>query len=53
MLFRSAPGATLVLEFGRRKRATFELEPGDIFVQSRPFSYLLQAPRETTPESRP
>ena len=52
----TAPGSTLVLEGGRKRRTTFELVPGDIFVQSRPFSYLLQAPRPKappTPESRP
>jgi hypothetical protein len=48
----TAPGATLVLEHGRRKRSTYELEPGDIFVQSRPFSYLLQAPRTETTDPR-
>jgi hypothetical protein len=52
----TAPGSSLVLEGGRKRRTSFELVPGDIFVQSRPFSFLLKAPRskaQPTPESRP
>ena len=41
-------GCTVVMEFesrmpgaNRRQRQTYELKPGDKFVKSRPFSYLL------------
>jgi len=47
------PGCSLVLEDGRRRRTSFELEPGDIFVQSRPFSFLLQAPRSKEAAGQP
>ncbi|MEE8105649.1 MAG: hypothetical protein V3T86_08965 [Planctomycetota bacterium] len=40
----TTPGASLTMEFSRRRRQTFELRPGDIFVQSRPYSYYLQSP---------
>lgn len=36
------PGAALVMEFQRGRRQRFELQPGDVFVQGRPYSYLLR-----------
>ena len=36
------PGGWVVMEFGRGRRQRFDLEPGDVFVQGRPLSYLLQ-----------
>lgn len=36
------PGCSVVLEFGRGKRETFDLSPGDFFVHGRPFSYVLR-----------
>jgi len=38
----TAPGCTVMLEFGNHRRRVFRLQPGDYFVQSRPFSYVLQ-----------
>jgi len=35
-------GAFLVMEFRRGRRERFDLEPGDVFVQGRPLSYLLK-----------
>jgi len=39
----TTPGASLIMEFDRHRRQTYELRPGDIFIQSRPYSYLLQS----------
>jgi len=39
------PGCVVVFENERRERTTWELEPGDRFVNSRPYSYVLLAPR--------
>ncbi len=38
----TTPGASLTMEFDRHRRQTYELRPGDIFIQSRPYSYYLQ-----------
>lgn len=37
--------STVVLEFGRGRRETFELKAGDYFVHGRPFAYVLKAER--------
>ena len=37
--------STVVLEFGRGRRKTFELNPGDFFLHGRPYAYVLVARR--------
>ena len=40
----TTPGGSLTMEFARHRRRSYELRPGDIFIQSRPYSYYLQSP---------
>ena len=56
-------GCTVVMEFDnhrglrrrRRRRSLLKLGPGDVFVQSRPFSFVLQRPKTAAapPEREP
>ena len=54
-------GCSLVMEFGnpsgltrrRPRREVIELAPGDVFVQSRPFSFALQRPKAAAAPPEP
>jgi len=38
----TAPGCTVVLEGNRGRRTLHELNPGDLFVQGRPYAFVLK-----------